>query len=400
MALATTLRISYAIRHWKTQDTGIKIAAGIHEQPNNQDEKENDMKNNQHKAAKKEKSALQAKSDAQRIAFGPFVFQAVVAMRELGILDAILKHKHSGLTPEELAGELNISLYGIKTLLEVGLKSEIVRVDEERYSLTNTGYFLAKDELTSVNINFVKDVCYQGMFYLSDSIKEQRPIGLKTVSDKATVYEALSTLPQKVQKSWFNFDQFYSDIAFPEVLPIVFSSRPKHILDIGGNTGKWAVQCCQYNNDVEITIVDLPGQLEKAAQNIREQGLEKRVHMLARNLLEKEITLPANADVIWMSQFLDCFSEDQIVDILKLIKKVMNNTTRLYIMELFWDRQRFEAASFSLVNTSLYFTCLANGNSKIYSSGEFVRCIEKAGLHIKRDIDEIGPLHTLLECGL
>lgn len=358
------------------------------------------MKNTQFQTVAKEKSAVQAKSDAQKIAFGPFVFQAVVTMRELGILDALLKYKNSGITPEELAGQLNISLYGIKTLLEVGLKSEIVKLDENRYSLTNTGYFLTKDELTSVNINFVKDVCYQGMFYLPDSIKEQRPVGLKTVSDKATVYEALSSLPPKVQKSWFDFDQYYSDMAFPEVLPIVFSSCPKHILDIGGNTGKWAIQCGQYNNDVEITIIDLPGQLEKADQNIREHGLEKRIHLLARNLLEKQVTLPEDADVIWMSQFLDCFSEDQIVDILKLIKKGMRNTTRLYIMELFWDRQRFEAASFSLVNTSLYFACLANGNSKIYRSGEFIRCIEKAGLRINRDIDDIGPLHTLLECGL
>ena len=48
----------------------------------------------------------------------------------------------------------------------------------------------------------------------------------------------LAQLPDQVQKSWFEFDHYYSDNAFPEVLPIVFANKPKRLLDVGGNTGK------------------------------------------------------------------------------------------------------------------------------------------------------------------
>ncbi|HEX5055463.1 MAG TPA: ArsR family transcriptional regulator [Gammaproteobacteria bacterium] len=344
------------------------------------------------------KSALQAKFDAQKIAFGPIVFQAALALRDLGILELILQHRAEGITPQEIAERLNISLYGVKVLLEAGLGCEIVSASEGRYALTKTGYFLLKDDLTRVNMNFVNDICYQGMFYLKESIEKQYPAGLRMLSDSATIYPALSTLPPKAQTSWFEFDQFYSDCAFPEVLPVIFKNKPRHILDIGGNTGKWAIKCAQYDQDVRVTIVDLPGQLAKAAVNIREHGLQDRIDLHACDLLANDPVLPANADLVWMSQFLDCFSPEQIVDILRRVKRVMNAETVIYIMELFWDRQRFEAASFSLQNTSLYFTCLANGNSKIYCATEFTQCIEQAGLRVTRQIDDIGISHTLLEC--
>lgn len=344
------------------------------------------------------KSALQAKFDAQKIAFGPIVFQAAMAMRDLGILELVFKHRDRGIAPQEIAEQLDISLYGVKVLLEAGLGSGIVAANDGRYTLTKTGYFLLKDELTRVNMNFVNDICYQGMFHLKESIEKQYPAGLRTLSDTATIYPALSTLPPKAQSSWFEFDQFYSDVAFPEVLPVIFEKKPRHILDIGGNTGKWAIKCAQYDKDVQITIVDLPGQLEKAAVNIREHKLQDRIKLHACDLLAKNPVLPANADIVWMSQFLDCFSPEQIVDILQSVKRLMNSETAVYILELFWDSQRFEAASFSLQNTSLYFTCLANGNSKIYPAAEFIQCINQAGLRITRQMDNIGISHTLLEC--
>ncbi len=54
-------------------------------------------------------------------------------------------------------------------LLETGLSSGIVALADGRFTLTKTGYFLLKDELTTVNLNFVADVCYDGMRHLDRS---------------------------------------------------------------------------------------------------------------------------------------------------------------------------------------------------------------------------------------
>lgn len=55
----------------------------------------------------------------------------------------------------------------------------------------------------------------------------------------------------------------------------------------------------------------------------------------------------------------------------------MNADSTLYILELFWDRQPNETAAFCLQQTSLYFTCIANGNSQMYHSSDLLRCLRK-----------------------
>ena len=347
---------------------------------------------------RKKKTAIQAMFDAQKIVFGPIVFQAAKAMYDLGILSLISNARDKGITVKEISEELDISIYSIKVLLELGLSAEFVLIEGDRYSLSKTGHFLQNNKLTQVNLNFVHDVCYQAMFNLKESVQQQKPVGLKVFGDWETIYEGLSSLPDQIQKSWFEFDQYYSDMAFSNLLPLVLEAKPKLILDVGGNTGKWAISCVNYSKEVKVIILDLPGQLEKALHNIKSQNLEERVTGIAANVLEDLPSIPEEVDVIWMSQFLDCFSEPEIVSILKRFHALMDDQTTLYILELFWDRQRFKATEFSLQNTSLYFTCIANGVSKMYHSKDMLRLLKLAGFKITRETNHIGIGHTLLEC--
>ena len=230
--------------------------------------------------------------------------------------------------------------------------------------------------MTRVNMDFSHDVNYQGLFHLQDSLREGRPAGLKVLDAEAgTVYEALATLPAQVRESWFGFDHFYSDNSFQTVLPHIFSGPVASVLDVGANTGKWAIACAEHDPQVRVTLCDLPGQLAQARVNIARRGLAERVREHPIDILRAETALPGGHDVIWMSQFLDCFSEDEIVMILRKAAAVMDAHTRLFIMETYWDRQRFENAAFCLQQTSLYFTCMANGNSQMYHSQVLHDCI-------------------------
>jgi hypothetical protein len=343
------------------------------------------------------KTAVEARTDAQRIAYGPIIFQATVAMRRLGILD-LLYRRSEGKTAAEIAQTLGISEYGIKVLLETGLSAGIVALSGDRFTLTKTGFFLLRDELTTVNFNFVADVCYDGMKYLMDAIREQKPSGLRVFGPWDTIYEGLRHLPEPVRASWFAFDHFYSDRAFPQALRLVFEKPVARLLDVGGNTGRWALQCVAHDPRVHVTILDLPGQLQVAEKEIRAAGMQERITCQPINLLNDAAAWPKGQDVIWMSQFLDCFSAPQIVSLLKRGHDAMDVNTSLYILETYWDRQQYEAAALSLHNTSLYFTCMANGNSKMYHSDEMKECVAAAGLRIVREIDGVGDFHTLLEC--
>ena len=76
----------------------------------------------------------------------------------------------------------------------------------------------------------------------------------------------------------------------------------------------------------------------------------------------------------------------------------MEKNSYMYILELFWDRQQFEASSYCLNATSLYFTCLANGNSRMYHSDDLLKLIEDSGFEVVNDINNLGISHTLLKC--
>jgi SAM-dependent methyltransferase len=260
------------------------------------------------------------------------------------------------------------------------------------------GYLLERDPMTRVNLNFVQDVCYRAMDHLDAAIEQGKPAGLVELGDYTTIYEGLSKLSEPAKTSWFEFDHFYSDDAFPLVLPRVFANAPKRVLDVGANTGKFTLTCLRARPEVAMTVADLPGQLGILKNNIEEAGFAERVSYHPVDLLRADAELPSGHDVIWMSQFLCCFSEPEIVHILRAARKALGPEGRLFIMDTFWDRQPTEAGEVVLQGTSLYFTCLANGNSRMYDAVTFKRCIEQAGFDVVSEKDAIGWGHTLLEC--
>jgi ubiquinone/menaquinone biosynthesis C-methylase UbiE len=343
-------------------------------------------------------SALKAKTEAQKIAFGPMMFQAARALRELGILKVVSKAGRTGAGPEEISEKTGISRYGVEVLLDAGLSMGIVMLRNGNYVLTKTGFFLLSDTLTSVNMEFVHHTCYNAMFYLLDSVRTGRPEGLKVLGDWDTIYQGLTQLTPEVTKSWFDFDHFYSDQVFGDLLPIVFEDKPRKVMDVGGNTGKWAKQCLEYDPEVEVTIVDLPRTLVKALELASDKPYRDRLNGHAMDVLDQKKDFPKGYDVIWMSQFLDCFSKEEILSILQRAARAMQDNASLFILELFWDRQLYEASTYSLNATSLYFTCIANGNSRMYHSADFIELVEKAGLKVEYIKDHLGISHTLLKC--
>jgi ubiquinone/menaquinone biosynthesis C-methylase UbiE len=344
------------------------------------------------------KSAVQAKFDAQKIAFGPIMFQAARCLRSLGILKTLHENRKEGLNTNEVAEKCNISRYGAKVLIEAGISMEMVYVRNNKFFLTKTGWYILNDPLTIVNMDFVHDVNYKGFYYLEDSIKNGKPEGLKVFGQWPTVYEGLSQLPADVQKSWFDFDHYYSDNAFPEILAAIFESKPKRLLDVGGNTGKFAIICAKANPDIHITILDLPGQLEKARKAIEAEGLQKQIDLVAMNLLDHSVPYPVGYDAVWMSQFLDCFPPGDIVHLLEKAKKALGANGSIYILETYWDQQKYPASTYSLHATSLYFTCLANGTSQMYHTEDMYEMVKEANLKIDKEWSSIGVSHTLLKC--
>lgn len=352
--------------------------------------------------SKEQFSAKQAQQLAHLYSWGPVAFQVVRLMRNYGILK-MLHDSENGLTADVIQQQTGLSVYAVKCLLEASLTMHVVLIDPKTdvYRLAKTGWFLLQDDLVAADIDFNHDVNYEGWFLLDKALEEGRPAGLKHFGDWPTIYEGLSSLPEQVQKSWFGFDHYYSDHSFDEAVNIIFSNGGKHLLDVGGNTGKFARFVTERVADAEVTICDLKQQLGMMREQTKGHIGESRIHGHGMNLLDENDAFPTenHYDAIWMSQFLDCFGEDEIVSILRRAAKIMDGDNRLYIMETLWDRQKYTPAAFCLTMTSLYFTALANGNSKMYNTDDMTRLIKQAGLEVEAIHDAIGMGgHSILIC--
>lgn len=349
---------------------------------------------------KEQKTAGEAQRLAQEIAFAPIVFQVSRLMIKFDILDYIAENP-KGVSQKQIVEHTSLSNYAVQVLLEASLSIGTVITKDDKYFLAKTGWFLLNDPMAKVNMNFNHDVNYLGLFHLDEALREGKPAGLKVFGDWPTIYEGLSSLPKDVQKSWFDFDHFYSDGAFPAALELIFDGdkKVKRLLDVGGNTGRWAMKCVEYNKEVEVTIMDLPQQLDMMRKQTSGKEGAERIHGYPGNLLDENVKFPTPAfDVIWMSQFLDCFSEEEVTSICKRAAESMDEHSRLYIMETFWDRQKYETAAYCITLTSLYFTALANGNSKMYHSDDMEKCVNAAGLEVEEIVDGLGLGHSIMIC--
>lgn len=347
-------------------------------------------------------NAQQAQEMAHLYSWGAVIFQVCRLLIKYGILDLLNDHRE-GLTQNEIARAAGLSDYAAKCLLESALTTHIVLIDTEtdKYYLAKTGWFLLRDAMIRADIDFNHDVNYEGWFVLDKALEKGQPAGLKHFGDWPTIYEGLSSLPEQVQKSWFGFDHYYSDHSFDEALAIIHANNTRHLLDVGGNTGRFAMRCVASNPTIEVTICDLPQQIKMMKQATDGQPGSERIHGVGMNILDESVAFPTDTryDVIWMSQFLDCFSEQQIVSILRRAAAVLDSNNRIYIMETLWDRQDYVPAAMSLTMTSLYFTALANGNSKMYNTDDLTRLIQQAGLEIEQIYDRIGNGgHSILVC--
>lgn len=346
---------------------------------------------------KEQHSALEAQRIAHEISFGPIVFQVSRLMIKFGILQMLIDSKE-GLTMDEIARKTGLSDYAVKVLLESSLTIGSVLLQDGRFVISKVGWFLQNDPLVRVDIDFNHDVNYKGMFDLEETLLNGKPEGLKVFGNWPTIYEGLSQLPEQVQKSWFSFDHYYSDNSFNEALSIVFASHPQTLLDVGGNTGRFALRCVEYDSNVNVTIMDLPAQLKMMREHTAGLPGAERIHSYGANLLNPEERFPQGFEAIWMSQFLDCFSEEQVVSIVSRAAQAMDDKASLYIMETLWDRQRFETAGYCLTQISLYFSAMANGNSKMFHSEDLFQLIEKSGLKIDAIHDGLGKGHSIIKC--
>ena len=111
-------------------------------------------------------------------------------MVKFGILDLLNDHP-DGLTQAEIAEKAKISNYAAQVLLEASLSIGTVLTRDNRYFISKAGWFVLKDKMARVNMDFTQEICYLGMFDLEKPANRQarRAESIRRLAD---LYEGLS----------------------------------------------------------------------------------------------------------------------------------------------------------------------------------------------------------------
>jgi len=335
--------------------------------------------------------------EAQKIAFGPVAFQVARVARRLGIFEKLSEERCAPRSIASLATATGLSDYALEVLLRAAAAAGLVHCSGELYNLTAVGRLIQADPLTQVNMDFIHDICFKPLFRLEESITAGQPSGLGELGDWATIYEGLSHLPPGPQQSWLAYDHLYSDSAFPSAQAIVYASGFKALLDVGGNTGRWLRLCVKRDAQRRYGLFDLPSQISLARQNLAELPQAAQVVYHEGNILDRDCPLPEGYDVLWMSQFLDCFGPADVVAILGKAYKALAPGGRLFVLEVFCDNQDNEVADFVVNMSSPYFTCVANGKSGFHALKAFREFVDASGFSIAHVYEGLGLGHTLLD---
>ncbi|MDR2473132.1 MAG: SAM-dependent methyltransferase, partial [Tannerella sp.] len=219
------------------------------------------------KYSKEQSRYLESMRLANMIAWAPVIFQVSRLMIKFGIFKMLADTK-DGLSQEEIITRSGLSRYAVQVLLEASLTAETIIYRDDKYLITKAGWFLLSDPVSKVNLEFNHDVNYLGMYRMEEALLNGKPEGLKVFGSWSTIYEGLSSLPDNARRSWFAFDHYFSDSSFDDALAIVFANKPLRLLDVGGNTGRWALRCVAHNSEVAVTVMDLPQQLGLMEENI------------------------------------------------------------------------------------------------------------------------------------
>jgi len=171
-------------------------------------------------------------------------------------------------------------------------------------------------------------------------------------------------------------------------------SQKRHLLDLGGGPGTYAIHFCQANPSLRATVFDLPATAPIAQRTIRRFGLSSRIDFQAGDYLHDAV--PGTYDVAWLSQILHSMGPESCQCVIEKAVSVLDPGGLILVHDFLLndahDGPLFPAlfALNMLVNTE---------EGRSYSEGEVHDMLVKAGVRHVRRLPFRGPMDSGILCG-
>jgi hypothetical protein len=197
------------------------------------------------------------------------------------------------LSAETIAKKINGSLKGVERLLNALVAMELLEKSDEAYGNVPTGRdFLSKDSAKYIgHIIMHHHHLVEGWSQLDQTVQSGQPIRTRSSFSKEEWRESFLL-------GMFNMAMNLA----PQLVPSIDLTSKRHLLDLGGGPGTYAIHFCLHNPSLKATVFDLPTTKPFAEKTIKKFKLADRIGFMAGNYVEDQIT--GTYDAAWLSHIL------------------------------------------------------------------------------------------------
>lgn len=268
-------------------------------------------------------------------------------------------------TPEALAAELKADNRALNMLLNALAAMGLIKKDGDAYqNLEPSRAFLVKNSPQYIG-SIILHSC--------NSVKPWSALVNAVKSGRSN--KNILDMPADERRDFLMGMNVLASINSKNAADAVDLSGCRHLLDLGGGPGTYAICFCMENPVLKATIYDLIDTKKFADKRVEEAGLEHRIDFMAGNFVTDDIN--GNYDAAWISHILHGENFDTCVKILRKTALAMQPGSEIYVHDFILDNNcvgPLFPAVFSLnmlVNTQ-------HGQS--YSENEIFNMFHKAGL--------------------
>lgn len=207
-------------------------------------------------------------------------------------MDLFSQVDDKGVGVRDLADRLGCDGRALEMLLNALVAMGLLAKEETLYHATEASMtLLAKSSPRYVGHMIMHHHhLVQPWYHLAEAVKRGGPV------EGARV-------PEETRRESFLMGMFNTAMATaPGIAEEIDLQGRKHLLDMGGGPGTYAIHFCRENNGLKATVFDLPTTEPFARKVIGRFGLADRIRFVGGDYLKDEI--PGRYDVAWLSHIL------------------------------------------------------------------------------------------------
>lgn len=299
--------------------------------------------------------------------------RALSSAFELAVIDALASG--TAATCDVLAQEIRAPQGGLKLLLRLLENTGVLERSDEQYHLTaRFSAALRYRDLLLAKLDFAHIASHDfiNLFsvLIADPVEFMKRAGMFRLFDYGN---ALVSTPesQNLTARWVRITTMLTRYE----AQVCFALHPvgtyRRMLDVGGNSGEFALQACRVNPDLVATVFDLPVVCDIGSSHLRHEPEAGRIKFIKGNA--RADVLPEGNDLITFKSMLHDWPDQEVRGFLRKACQALEPGGTLLIFE----RGPFEIGDAGLPYSIIPFLLFAH---TFRSPDLYVECLAEGGL--------------------